>query len=132
MDFPQVLSSSAICSLTGSYAVFYLCRYWNAGKCYWNFQKIAKSICLYDVLQMFGKIENADLDMGSSINRNNNFGSFFQAVLILFRSATGKWWSSSKTYIYYNFYIKSICFVPNPFINETFSCKFCNNIEFTL
>lgn len=39
---------------------------------------------------MFGKIENADLDMESSINRNNNFGSFFQAVLVLFRSATGK------------------------------------------
>lgn len=38
---------------------------------------------------MFGKIENADLDMDSSINRNNNFGTFFQAVLVLFRSATG-------------------------------------------
>lgn len=38
---------------------------------------------------MFGKIENADLDMESSINRNNNFGTFFQAVLVLFRSATG-------------------------------------------
>lgn len=38
---------------------------------------------------MFGKIENADLGMESSINRNNNFGSFFQAVLVLFRSATG-------------------------------------------
>nr|CAI5838203.1 unnamed protein product [Callosobruchus analis] len=43
-------------------------------------------------MQMFGKIEYNDLDSDSSITRNNNFGSFFQAVLVLFRSATGEAW----------------------------------------
>lgn len=39
-------------------------------------------------MQMFGKIENQLSD--TSITRNNNFETFFQAVLVLFRSATGK------------------------------------------
>ncbi|XP_056645198.1 muscle calcium channel subunit alpha-1 isoform X6 [Diorhabda sublineata] len=43
-------------------------------------------------MQMFGKIESNDLQSSSSITRNNNFGSFFQAVLVLFRSATGEAW----------------------------------------
>lgn len=43
-------------------------------------------------MQMFGKIESNDLTSKSSITRNNNFGSFFQAVLVLFRSATGEAW----------------------------------------
>ncbi|CAH1158375.1 unnamed protein product [Phyllotreta striolata] len=43
-------------------------------------------------MQMFGKIESNDLESSSSITRNNNFGSFFQAVLVLFRSATGEAW----------------------------------------
>ncbi|CAH1153243.1 unnamed protein product [Phaedon cochleariae] len=43
-------------------------------------------------MQMFGKIEYDDLTSSSSINRNNNFATFFQAVLILFRSATGEAW----------------------------------------
>lgn len=36
---------------------------------------------------MFGKIEMND---ETQIHRNNNFQTFFQAVMILFRSATGK------------------------------------------
>ncbi|CAH1103425.1 unnamed protein product [Psylliodes chrysocephalus] len=43
-------------------------------------------------MQMFGKIESNDLGSSSSITRNNNFGTFFQAVLVLFRSATGESW----------------------------------------
>ncbi|CAH0562347.1 unnamed protein product [Brassicogethes aeneus] len=43
-------------------------------------------------MQMFGKIESTDPESDSSITRNNNFGSFFQAVLVLFRSATGEAW----------------------------------------
>lgn len=39
---------------------------------------------------MFGKIESNDLESGTALTRNNNFASFFQAVLVLFRSATGK------------------------------------------
>lgn len=38
-------------------------------------------------MQMFGKIENQFSE--TSITRNNNFETFFQAVLVLFRSATG-------------------------------------------
>lgn len=38
---------------------------------------------------MFGKIA---LDSHTSITRNNNFQDFFQAVLVLFRSATGEAW----------------------------------------
>lgn len=40
---------------------------------------------------MFGKIalDNEDAD---SIDRNNNFQTFPQAVLVLFRSATGEAW----------------------------------------
>ncbi|CAG9828455.1 unnamed protein product, partial [Diabrotica balteata] len=43
-------------------------------------------------MQMFGKIESNDMESSSQITRNNNFGSFFQAVLVLFRSATGEAW----------------------------------------
>lgn len=37
-------------------------------------------------MQVFGKIT---LDNDTSITRNNNFQTFFQAILVLFRSATG-------------------------------------------
>ncbi|XP_065099249.1 calcium channel, voltage-dependent, L type, alpha 1S subunit, a [Paramisgurnus dabryanus] len=40
-------------------------------------------------MQVFGKIALID---GSVINRNNNFQTFPQAVLLLFRSATGEAW----------------------------------------
>ncbi|XP_053562889.1 voltage-dependent L-type calcium channel subunit alpha-1S isoform X2 [Bombina bombina] len=40
-------------------------------------------------MQVFGKIANVD---GTHINRNNNFQTFPQAVLVLFRCATGEAW----------------------------------------
>ncbi|XP_038604664.1 voltage-dependent L-type calcium channel subunit alpha-1S [Tachyglossus aculeatus] len=40
-------------------------------------------------MQMFGKIAPVD---GTQINRNNNFQTFPQAVLLLFRCATGEAW----------------------------------------
>ncbi|XP_075470088.1 voltage-dependent L-type calcium channel subunit alpha-1S isoform X2 [Ascaphus truei] len=40
-------------------------------------------------MQVFGKIANVD---GTEINRNNNFQTFPQAVLVLFRCATGEAW----------------------------------------
>lgn len=40
-------------------------------------------------MQMFGKISLID---GNQINRNNNFQTFPQAILVLFRSATGEAW----------------------------------------
>ncbi|CAG2163960.1 unnamed protein product [Oppiella nova] len=40
-------------------------------------------------MQVFGKIA---LNNESSIHRNNNFQTFFQAILVLFRSATGEAW----------------------------------------
>ncbi|KAM0735591.1 Voltage-dependent calcium channel type D subunit alpha-1 [Formica fusca] len=40
-------------------------------------------------MQVFGKIK---IDDDTAINRNNNFQSFPQAVLVLFRSATGEGW----------------------------------------
>uniref|UniRef100_T1GVR3 Voltage-dependent L-type calcium channel subunit alpha n=1 Tax=Megaselia scalaris TaxID=36166 RepID=T1GVR3_MEGSC len=40
-------------------------------------------------MQVFGKIK---LDPDSSLHRNNNFQTFPQAVLVLFRSATGEAW----------------------------------------
>ena len=40
-------------------------------------------------MQVFGKIA---LDSSSEIHRNNNFQTFFQAILVLFRSATGEAW----------------------------------------
>src|SRR6218665_1287800 len=40
-------------------------------------------------MQVFGKIA---LDDDTSITRNNNFQTFFQAILVLFRSATGEAW----------------------------------------
>ncbi|XP_011305277.1 muscle calcium channel subunit alpha-1 isoform X6 [Fopius arisanus] len=42
-------------------------------------------------MQVFGKIA---LDNGTTIYRNNNFQTFPQAVLILFRSATGESWQN--------------------------------------
>lgn len=41
---------------------------------------------------MFGKIALNNDDGESSITRNNNFQTFPQAVLVLFRSATGEAW----------------------------------------
>ncbi|KAI1305813.1 Voltage-dependent calcium channel type D subunit alpha-1 [Halotydeus destructor] len=40
-------------------------------------------------MQVFGKIA---LDDDTEIHRNNNFQTFFQAILVLFRSATGESW----------------------------------------
>jgi voltage-dependent calcium channel L type alpha-1D len=40
-------------------------------------------------MQVFGKIA---LDSKTAITRNNNFQTFFQAILVLFRSATGEAW----------------------------------------
>ncbi|XP_048511904.1 muscle calcium channel subunit alpha-1 isoform X10 [Athalia rosae] len=40
-------------------------------------------------MQVFGKIA---LDAGTAIHRNNNFQTFPQSVLVLFRSATGEAW----------------------------------------
>ena len=40
-------------------------------------------------MQVFGKIA---LDSATEIHRNNNFQTFFQAILVLFRSATGESW----------------------------------------
>nr|XP_027218824.1 muscle calcium channel subunit alpha-1-like [Penaeus vannamei] len=40
-------------------------------------------------MQVFGKIA---LDWSTQIHRHNNFQSFFQAVMVLFRSATGEAW----------------------------------------
>lgn len=42
--------------------------------------------------QMFGKIALDNMDGESAISRNNNFQTFPQAVLVLFRSATGEAW----------------------------------------
>ena len=39
--------------------------------------------------QVFGKIA---LQEGTAIHRNNHFQTFFQALLVLFRSATGEAW----------------------------------------
>jgi voltage-dependent calcium channel L type alpha-1D len=39
--------------------------------------------------KVFGKIA---LDDSTAIHRNNNFQTFSQAVLVLFRSATGEAW----------------------------------------
>ncbi len=41
------------------------------------------------MFQTFGKIK---IDDDTSISRNNNFQTFPQAVLVLFRSATGEAW----------------------------------------
>jgi hypothetical protein len=41
---------------------------------------------------MFGKIALDNDDGDSSITRNNHFQTFPQAVLVLFRSATGEAW----------------------------------------
>ncbi|RWS16550.1 muscle calcium channel subunit alpha-1-like protein, partial [Dinothrombium tinctorium] len=40
-------------------------------------------------MQMFGKIA---LDDNGEIHRNNNFQTFFQSIVVLFRSATGESW----------------------------------------
>ncbi|XP_069393052.1 calcium channel, voltage-dependent, L type, alpha 1D subunit, a isoform X10 [Paralichthys olivaceus] len=52
---------------------------------------IAMLFFIYAVIgmQMFGKIAMVD---GTHINRNNNFQTFPQAVLLLFRCATGEAW----------------------------------------
>jgi voltage-dependent calcium channel L type alpha-1D len=46
---------------------------------------------IYFSFQVFGKIA-LDNEDGEAIDRNNNFQTFPQAVLVLFRSATGEAW----------------------------------------
>uniref|UniRef100_A0A8C4QLP1 Voltage-dependent L-type calcium channel subunit alpha n=1 Tax=Eptatretus burgeri TaxID=7764 RepID=A0A8C4QLP1_EPTBU len=48
-----------------------------------------KPRCRCVFAQLFGKIAERD---GSHINRNTNFGTFSQALLLLFRCATGEAW----------------------------------------
>ena len=43
----------------------------------------------YTFFQVFGKIAPQE---GTQIHRNNNFQTFFEAILVLFRSATGEAW----------------------------------------
>ncbi|TNN85521.1 Voltage-dependent L-type calcium channel subunit alpha-1C [Liparis tanakae] len=52
---------------------------------------IAMLFFIYAVIgmQVFGKVAMVD---GTHINRNNNFQTFPQAVLLLFRCATGEAW----------------------------------------
>ncbi|KAM5259706.1 voltage-dependent N-type calcium channel subunit alpha-1B isoform 5-T5 [Hipposideros larvatus] len=52
---------------------------------------IAMLFFIYAIIgmQVFGNIA---LDDGSSINRHNNFRTFLQALMLLFRSATGEAW----------------------------------------
>ncbi|XP_034056719.1 voltage-dependent L-type calcium channel subunit alpha-1C isoform X7 [Gymnodraco acuticeps] len=50
-------------------------------------------------MQMFGKIALRD---GTEINRNNNFQTFPQAVLLLFRCATGEAWQEIMLACYLN------------------------------
>lgn len=90
MDFHQIISGITIRCLTDCYALLYIRRNWNAGK----FGRLlrnttSKSYNHFDLLQTFGKIT---IDDETPIHRNNNFQSFPQAVLVLFRSATGEAW----------------------------------------
>merc|ERR1719322_1139261 len=52
---------------------------------------IALIFFIYGVvgMQVFGKIAPQE---GTQIHRNNNFQTFFEAILVLFRSATGEAW----------------------------------------
>lgn len=88
MDFLEVLSSSALRSLVNRYVILHICSYWNAGNIVLE-SEIFK-MAFTKQLQMFGKIKTKDSD--TAINRNNNFATFFQALLVLFRSATGEAW----------------------------------------
>ncbi|KAL2091596.1 hypothetical protein ACEWY4_013859 [Coilia grayii] len=68
---------------------------WTFIKSFQALPYVALLICMiffiYAVIgmQVFGKIAMVD---GTQINRNNNFQTFFQAVLLLFRCATGEAW----------------------------------------
>ncbi|XP_062840951.1 voltage-dependent P/Q-type calcium channel subunit alpha-1A isoform X4 [Trichomycterus rosablanca] len=56
---------------------------------------IAMLFFIYAIIgmQLFGNIEiNEEEDGDSSINQHNNFRTFFQALILLFRSATGEAW----------------------------------------
>ena len=50
---------------------------------------IYRAILNRSLLQVFGKIAPQE---GTNIHRNNNFQTFSQALLVLFRSATGEAW----------------------------------------
>lgn len=58
------------------------------------FSTLCCSVCSWFLLQVFGKIAMVD---GSQINRNNNFQTFPQAVLLLFRSVHLVFMSSAVT-----------------------------------
>lgn len=89
VDIHQIISSASLRCIAHCDAVLHLCRHWNAGK------DLLNSIPSHPILntylfwsfQLFGKIE-----LGDVLTRNNNFQSFPQAVLVLFRSATGEAW----------------------------------------
>lgn len=63
--------------------------------------------------QVFGKIAIND---ETSINRNNNFQSFPQAVLVLFRSATGMAFNYTQNiYIYIYILVLKSCITVQKF-----------------
>ncbi len=90
---------SAICCSSDSHAVLHLRCHWHAGKifflCLSRVNKVTgKFTCAIFVLQVFGKVAMVD---GTHINRNNNFQTFPQAVLLLFRCVGfGGQWSSGN------------------------------------
>jgi hypothetical protein len=49
-------------------------------------------ICLEIEKKSFQVFGNIQLDSATEINRHNNFQSFFNAVVLLFRCATGEAW----------------------------------------
>jgi hypothetical protein len=86
LDVHQVIPGAALRRSTHCHALFHLRRHWHAGMSSKS-KQIEFRLIENQSLQMFGKIA---LDSETAIHRNNNFQTFPQAVLVLFRSATGK------------------------------------------
>ena len=90
MDFHEIFPGFALRRPIDCHALFHLRRHRHAGRHNRGSRLIrAHSNYAKCFPQVFGKIA---LDNDTAIHRNNNFQTFPQAVLVLFRSATGEAW----------------------------------------
>lgn len=95
MDIFEIVPSVALCSVINCDVIFYIRCDRYAGKLFETYEYVnSNRLSTHSfhfpsarMFQMFGKIRKGD---GGAITRNNNFQSFPEALLVLFRSSTGE------------------------------------------
>lgn len=109
-------SGSSLCRSPDSHALLHLRCDWHAGTsalgaCWFCVEKLLQCTTRFPcfVLQVFGKIAMVD---GTQINRNNNFQTFPQAVLMLFRCRAAFWDFFPSPVVFFLFFLFWSASVP--------------------